>query len=865
MKKKSSRWKNSPAAPATVNGQGKTGIPVCSEKQSCSEKPNGQERPLLPGGTAGDAWWRKIPRSPAALLPALVLVFLGDLFFGGKTFLLRDGYFQIVKPIQYGWQALAHGDFPLWNTLGTGSPFLENFNMFLHPLSAVFGWLPAGWAINVFFLLNLWLMGLAAYFFTRQMRLERMPALVAALAVMFGTFTTAQMEFILCPFALTWVFFNLGILARCFHLELDGRDGLPAGLWRRRRWVAAMAGVFAMHYTLQYHEFFAYPFIAYGLFIVLAAATARSWRMLWSLALFTGAAGVIAILVVLPPLALFWQFLPFTERAGAGVFDSRVDMGSLSVVSLLKAVFPMIGGRPGYPQTFWTPGMFEFSIGSFYTGALALLALPFAFLRRWRERDRTGKLLILWGAGLSVFALLIAMGGNTPVYAWLRDHVPMMQKLRFASKFLLLVITGELLLIGVSVQYILNAPRPLPRRVIIILQAEGAAVALLTALAVAVLANPPLMPALFGLNGKIPDAELAAVLPNLAWSVFFLLLSFGWILWTLLRGAGTGGKSARMAAVTLVALVFLNLLLVSRPALVTGPVNVYDRVPAMAKLPVDSQYRAFSRYNDAHQYLYGDRRADIYEWAIEAGVNTAWYPNRDLDFLCQNGFKTMVFKNWTGLIATQSQAVRDNLLDAASVRWEIGGQPWQQVLWGGADRRLLLNTRATAFPRFMLYTQWQPVPDDKVALRYVATTPNEQLRQRPAVETAALAGGRVSEAPPPDAPAAANAADAAPGGLRLVRETAGHLEFQAGGGARPRLLVISDAWHPGWRAAIDGVEAPIHRANYMFRGVFVPAGEHTVRFDYWPPRLGWYCAASILGLLAIGALLVIPAARKSGK
>ncbi len=794
--------------------------------------------------------WKDSP--PAALLPALTLVFLGDLFFGGKTFLLRDGYFQIVKPVQYGWQALAGGGFPLWNTLGTGSPFLENFNMFLHPLSAVFGWLPAGWAINVWFLANLWLLGLAAYFFARQMRLERTPALAAALAVMFGTFTTAQMEFILCPFALTWIFFNLGILARCFHLELDGRDGLLAGLWRRRRWVAAMAGVFAMHYTLQYHEFFAYPFIAYGLFIVLAAATARSWRMLWSLALLTGAAGMIAILVVMPPLALFWQFLPFTERAGEGVFDSRMDMGSLSVVSLLKAVFPMIGGRPGYPQTFWTPGMFEFSLGSFYTGALALLAMPFAFLRRWRDRDRTKKLLVLWGAGLSVFALLVAMGGNTPVYPWLREYAPMMQKLRFASKFLLLVTTGELLLIGAGVHYILNATRPLPRRVIVTLWAEGAAVALLTALAAAVLARPPLMPALFGLNGKIPGAELAAVLPNLAWSAFFLLLAFGWLLWTLVRGAD--GKSA---AVVAVALVFLNLLVVSRPALVTGPVNAYDRVPVMTRLPADSQYRALSWYNDAHQYLYGDRRADIYGWAIEAGVNTAWYPNRNLDFLCQNGFKTMAFKKWTGLIVTQSQPIRDNLLDAASVRWEIGGQPWQQVLWGGADRRLLLNDRATAIPRFMLYSQWQPVADDAAALRYVATAPNAQLHQRTAVETTALLDGRIIAHA---VPVPADAVSVVAGALTMTAERNNRLEFAVNAPA-PRLLVVNDAWHPGWRATIDGIEAPVHRANYMFRGVFVPAGGHTVRFDYRPPRLGWYCAASALGLCIIGGLVFVPSKR----
>jgi hypothetical protein len=266
-------------------------------------------------------------------------VFLGDLFFGGKTFLLRDGYFLIVKPVQFGWRELADGVFPLWNTLGTGSPFLENFNMFLYPLSAVFGFLPAGWAVNVFFLLNLWLLGLAAYFFAQQMKLKQTPALTAALAVTFGAFTTAQMEFILCPFALTWIFFNLGILARCFHVELENRDTLPAGLWRRRRWLAAFALSFALHYLLQYHEFFAYPFIAYGLFIILAAAVARSWKMLWSLALFTGAAGLLAIMIVLPLLALFWQFLPFTERGDLPLGGTRRQRRHVGAIRRPPALF----------------------------------------------------------------------------------------------------------------------------------------------------------------------------------------------------------------------------------------------------------------------------------------------------------------------------------------------------------------------------------------------------------------------------------------------------------------------------------------------------------------------------------------------
>ena len=51
------------------------------------------------------------------------------------------------------------------------------------------------------------------------------------------------------------------------------------------------------------------------------------------------------------------------------------------------------------------------------------------------------------------------------------------------------------------------------------------------------------------------------------------------------------------------------------------------------------------------------------------------------------------------------------------------------------------------------------------------------------------------------------------------------------------MLVLADANFPGWVARIDGKEAPILRADYLFRGVLVPAGEHDVAFAYEPRPL----------------------------
>src|SRR5262249_31621605 len=51
---------------------------------------------------------------------------------------------------------------------------------------------------------------------------------------------------------------------------------------------------------------------------------------------------------------------------------------------------------------------------------------------------------------------------------------------------------------------------------------------------------------------------------------------------------------------------------------------------------------------------------------------------------------------------------------------------------------------------------------------------------------------------------------------------------------QPALLVLADLHWPGWHATVDGAERPIHRTNYLFRGVVVDAGDHVVRFVYRP-------------------------------
>lgn len=46
------------------------------------------------------------------------------------------------------------------------------------------------------------------------------------------------------------------------------------------------------------------------------------------------------------------------------------------------------------------------------------------------------------------------------------------------------------------------------------------------------------------------------------------------------------------------------------------------------------------------------------------------------------------------------------------------------------------------------------------------------------------------------------------------------------------ILVLTDSFYPGWRAYIDEKETQIFPANGIFRGIFIPKGNHQVEFRY---------------------------------
>ncbi|MCB0164540.1 MAG: YfhO family protein [Anaerolineae bacterium] len=72
----------------------------------------------------------------------------------------------------------------------------------------------------------------------------------------------------------------------------------------------------------------------------------------------------------------------------------------------------------------------------------------------------------------------------------------------------------------------------------------------------------------------------------------------------------------------------------------------------------------------------------------------------------------------------------------------------------------------------------------------------------------------------------------------------------------PGWVVLTDTNYPGWQAVLDGQPVEIETANILFRAVAVPAGEHTLVFEFKPASLWWGALVTLLALLGVGLGLI---------
>jgi hypothetical protein len=204
---------------------------------------------------------------------------------------------------------------------------------------------------------------------------------------------------------------------------------------------------------------------------------------------------------------------------------------------------------------------------------------------------------------------------------------------------------------------------------------------------------------------------------------------------------------------------------------------------------------------------------------------------------------TIPFFGRVGLPADPS---RLRLFDLASVRFVLANEPppwlgdrYLRVRELGVKPAVFENTAALPRAYRAVLAEAEPSEPERALARLV----EPGFDARSAV---------LLDAPPDELLGADAGAAEEDGGETFLDHDEPERQTIRTGGARPAVVVVTDAFFPGWEASVDGAAADVLRVNTVFRGVAVPAGEHVVEMRY-RPRSFQLGVALAFGTLLAGA------------
>jgi hypothetical protein len=232
--------------------------------------------------------------------------------------------------------------------------------------------------------------------------------------------------------------------------------------------------------------------------------------------------------------------------------------------------------------------------------------------------------------------------------------------------------------------------------------------------------------------------------------------------------------------------------------------------------------RMLDFFEQADPFLLGDIRSRFYLFV--------WQP--DPDFMSLASVRWLVVPHGDPRVATEQQ------LEASGMIRRF------------ADRSVAVWENPSVRPRAYL------------ADSVVEVSGEHEARSRLSEIARAPGRGALVERPPDAVPIRAARS---PGGVRPGDVRSGDVQMESWpGGARlavgaPEggLLVVNDTFYPGWVATVNGAPTPILWTNYLFMGVPLEPGTHTVLLEYRPPAVPIGIAVSLaatLGLCGAGAV-----------
>lgn len=767
--------------------------------------PASPARALLAGDRDDDDQTPAWPFLPVAVTFALAWLILGWPWLSGAVTVPWDAKAHFQPQIQFLAQSLARGESPFWAPfVFSGHPQIADPQslIFSPPflLLALVDGAPSLWAADTTVLAGILAGALALMLFVRDRRWHWAGALLAALGFAFGAAMAWRLQHTGQVLSMVYLPMTLLLLSRALDLR-SLAYGIAAGIVAAAmvlgRDQVALLGVYLLAGYVVWHW---------------AASAAPAFEIRATLAPLVGGgiagAAIVALPVLMTALVAGSSNRPEIDLVGAG-------RGSLHPALLLTFLAPDVFGSSGEMANYWGPPSMTWrgtdlfiaqNVGQLYIGAIPALLLLFGLV----SGILCHREVRFFTAALAV-ALVYALGWYTPAFSLLHAFVPGVDLYRRPADAVFLIGMLASLLAGYTLHRLLAPAAPAPRRVAVL-----AAAAILLAGFAAMIALALHFDTLFGAAPHIVEAAAlvatgAAALAAAVWVHPLRPIAAGLLLaaFTVLDLAisnGPGGATALPPAVYEV----------------LEPASRNDTI-ALLKQKV-SAGRSGTRRD----------RVEL------VGMGFHW-PNASLtheleNTLGYNPVRLAAYARATGAedhsVATRDRKLpplfpsyRSPLADLLGLRWIASGSPIEAADPRLAPGDLVLAARTAdgfvyenprALPRVLFATRAEPAHFETMLATGVW----------PVVD---LASTVLIERPGPSTATATRR----PGTVRITsyRNTEVTIEAESPDGG---YVVLNDIWHPWWSADIDGRDAPIEKANVLFRAVLVPPGRHTVRFSFRP-------------------------------
>ncbi len=754
----------------------------------------------------------------AAGLAVVLLAVYRDVVFGGRTFVERDHlvYTLPIRTVLH--EAVREGRFPeWWDSVGLGTPFAANpVHQAFSPIAWTCAALPMPFGSDLEPVVLLFIAGLGTALLAARLGAGALGALVAgALVATSGYFgsmiVNGNLPYMAWVPWIAWAAEGLAGVGRAAASE--ARDAFRA---------SAVVAVFIALQLTGAEPTATLTGAAIAIAIVLLRSRDPARKVAWLAA--AGVAGVaLGAMTLLPALHLS----AWSKRSGGVPWEIAAGW-SLHPLRLVEWIWPRMLGDPigvarslavvaadSGGETLSEPS-WSFSV---FLGAPAiLLAIAGA------EDGRRRALL-----ALSVVFLVLALGRFTPVFAAVRTLFPPERYMRYPEKHVLGAIVLVSAFAGVGLT---RLAREVPRW---IFASFVAITATLAALVLGLAAAAPRV---------VAWAQAEAALSGLALdSASALRVS---IRAGALAAAGLAVATAGIAlasrprwrplAVAMVAFATLSVPAVEAGAILSlAPREVVGERPASIRAaeaaapgerrifrdrivpPLSLRPEAYARW--VNESLAGDSAAR-FGYQVLPGMNPAESAEHAEFFSGRHGILSP--SALTALLGIRFAMFYENV-----------GIPLPGPTVARGDG-FVLSVAPWVRPRAFVATGVTFAGSADASVQALATAE----RRDPGNVVIAGTGDIV--------PASGGAV--MPCAVESDRRE--HVDLVCAAG-RPSYAVLLDAFAPGWSATVDGADAPILRADGLFRAVRIEAGAHRIAFRYRTPGLRAGATVSVAAALAI--------------